>query len=123
MHTMGTHIKMWEITSSGLSPITDTSFAAAHAEAELEQWLAAGASILGEDLLVIAKQLTVKNVGRLDLLCIDATGALVIVELKRDQSPRETVAQALDYASWLDSADAEVVEQAAGRFLHKPLQG
>ena len=39
--------------------------------------------------------------GSIDILCIDAEGDLVIVELKRDRTPREVTAQALDYASWV----------------------
>jgi RecB family endonuclease NucS len=39
--------------------------------------------------------------GRIDLLCINGDGDIVIVELKRDKTPREITAQALDYASWV----------------------
>ena len=59
--------------------------------------------------------------GRLDLLGIDELGKLVIVELKRDRTPREAVAQALDYASWLDSVDVEEIEAHAEQHLQKPL--
>jgi len=36
--------------------------------------------------------------GRIDLLAIAPDGALVIIEIKRGRTPREVVAQALDYA-------------------------
>jgi hypothetical protein len=36
--------------------------------------------------------------GRVDLLAVAPDGAVVLVELKRDRTPREVVAQAVDYA-------------------------
>jgi hypothetical protein len=41
------------------------------------------------------------------LLCIERTGDLVIVELKRDKTPREITAQTLDYASWVTELSRE----------------
>jgi hypothetical protein len=40
--------------------------------------------------------------GRIDLLAIAPAGSRVLIELKRDSTPREVVAQALDYASWME---------------------
>jgi len=37
----------------------------------------------------------------IDLLAMDKDGNLVILELKRNRTPREVVAQLLDYASWV----------------------
>ncbi len=123
---MATEIKVWQISKNdGLVPITNTSLEATHLESDLESWIAKDPNILGDNLLVIDRQLPVEGVGRLDLLCIDSTGTLVIVELKRDQTPREAVAQALDYASWLDDASASEVQMILDRaeeHLGKPLE-
>ena len=40
--------------------------------------------------------------GRIDLLAIAPDASLVLIDLKRDRTPREVVAQALDYASWVE---------------------
>ncbi|MCC5968262.1 MAG: nuclease [Natronohydrobacter sp.] len=40
----------------------------------------------------------------------------MLVELKRDRTPREVVAQALDYASWVGELDAEHIAAIYGRF-------
>jgi hypothetical protein len=40
--------------------------------------------------------------GRIDLLAVAPDGNLVLIELKRDRTPREVVAQTLDYAVWVD---------------------
>lgn len=39
-----------------------------------------------------------------------------MIELKRERTPREVVAQALDYASWVSSLDAEDIAAIYGRF-------
>lgn len=41
----------------------------------------------------------------IDLLAIDASGSVITIELKRDKTPRDVVAQALDYASWVVEID------------------
>ena len=69
------------------------------------------------NLLVIGRQYIIPNVGKLDLLCIDETGTLVVVEFKRDLTSREAVAQILDYASWLDLANEEDIKDCASEYL------
>jgi len=53
----------------------------------------------------------------IDLLCMDSEGTLVIVELKRDKTPREVTAQALDYASWVKTLNAEEIEKIAAAYF------
>lgn len=54
--------------------------------------------------------------GRIDLLAVAPDGSLVLVELKRDRTPREVVAQALDYACWVARLDAEEIAAIYNRF-------
>jgi RecB family endonuclease NucS len=58
-------------------------------------------SMLGIDVLLVGRQVTTASYGRIDLLAIDDEANLVVLELKRNKTPREIVAQALDYASWV----------------------
>jgi hypothetical protein len=70
-------------------------------EALLEEILEKDVSILGLNVLVIGRQTTTSFGGRIDLLGIDAEGSLTVIELKRNMTPRDVVAQALDYGSWV----------------------
>jgi Endonuclease NucS len=115
---VATEIKIWEIADKKISPVQDTSLASQHVEDDLETWITQDPSILGDELLVIDRQWEIPGVGRLDLLCVDKTGKLIIVELKRDRSPRDAVAQALDYASWLNEAGPEEILGHAKGYLH-----
>ncbi|HWS17155.1 MAG TPA: endonuclease NucS domain-containing protein [Candidatus Elarobacter sp.] len=119
---MGTEIKIWQIANNGISPVEETDLASAHVEAELENWIVQCPDILGEDLLIIAKQKSVEGVGRLDLLAINNAGEIVIVELKRGLTPREAVAQALDYASWLNTCSTSELMEIAEDHLKRPLE-
>ena len=60
--------------------------------------------------------------GKIDLLAINRAGDLVILELKRDRTPREIVAQALDYASWVQGLGHEDVAGCASNFFKKQLE-
>ena len=42
--------------------------------------------------------------------------SLMLIELKRDRTPREVVAQALDYASWVDDLTADRLSQIYEKF-------
>ena len=58
---------------------------------------------LNSEWLVIGRQILTDYGGKIDLLCMDVGGNLIVVELKRDKTPREITAQVLDYASWISS--------------------
>jgi len=60
--------------------------------------------------LVVGRQVITNLGGYIDLLAIDRQGALVIIELKRDRIPRETISQALEYASFVKSLDYDLIE-------------
>lgn len=118
---MGTQIKVWQIIDNHIKAVEDADLGFEHVESELENWIVERPDILGDDLLIIARQKDVQGVGRLDLLAIQPDGGLVIVELKRDIAPRDAVAQALDYASWLDKITETDLLEIAQDYLQRPL--
>ena len=68
-------------------------------EQKLEEMIAGDPRILSTEWLLIGRQEPTSHGGRIDLLAIAPDASLVLFELKRDRTPREIVAQALDYAS------------------------
>lgn len=71
-------------------------------ENNLEETLIEHPEMLMHGLTLVARQLQTAT-GPLDLLGIDADGRLTVFELKRGDTPRDAITQAIDYASWLDS--------------------
>ena len=93
-------VRIWEITADR----TLSEIPARYADLEqwIEDWLADDISVLDPSLLVIGRQVRTSFGGAVDLLCMDGDGNLVVVELKRGQTPRDVAAQALEYSSWVD---------------------
>src|SRR5258706_6806425 len=54
--------------------------------------------------------------GRIDLLAIAPDASLVLIELKHDRTPGDVVAQAIDYASWVERLRAEDIAAIYDRF-------
>ena len=61
-------------------------------EKELEDLLAEHIEILNPDWLLIGRQVRTVAGKYIDLLCMDHDGDLVVVELKKDLTPREVTA-------------------------------
>ena len=78
---------------------------------DIQEWVAANPSILGEDLLIIGKEFSGFDLTdeRLDLLAVDSDGKLVVIELKRDDTGADAHWQAIKYASYLRRATAEQI--------------
>lgn len=83
-------------------------------ERELEDLLFRHIEILNSNWLLIGRQVRTMAGTYMDLLCMDRDGDTIVVELKKDQTPREVTAQAIDYASCV--ADMEL-EELAGLYL------
>ena len=73
-------------------PLAHTSMSS---EAQLQAFLAEDPTILGEPLLVIGREVPTPYGTRIDILAMDVEGNLHVLELKRDRTPREVVAQIL----------------------------
>lgn len=85
-------------------------------EQQLEEMVVRDLRILSSEWMLIGRQESTGHGGRIDLLAIAPDGALVLIELKRDRTPRDVIAQALDYASWIQDLTTERIAQIFARF-------
>lgn len=112
---MSEEVRLWQVgTDDHLSELQREPL---NLEARLQKWLARDISVLDPGLLVIGREVETDFGGYIDLLCMDAGGNLVIVELKRDKTPREITAQALDYGSWVAELSNERVTAIAEAYI------
>jgi len=80
-------------------------------EGLLEEQIMQDVSILNRDWLLIGRQVRTGFDKLIDLLAVDANGTVIVIELKRDKTPRDVVAQAIDYASWVVTlADYQLID-------------
>lgn len=90
-------------------------------ESLIEDWLAADPTLAGLDAMIVGRQVPTDHGKFIDLLAMDATGALIIIELKKDRTPREIVAQVLDYASWVRTLTTPEIYERAEKYLNQRL--
>ena len=105
---MAIEMAIWRMTDTGprrleVSPL--------QSEQRLEDMLAGDPGMCGIDLLVVGRQVRTRHGGYIDLLALDADGRAHVLELKRDRTPRDVVAQTLDYGSWVQDLGLEDLEQ------------
>jgi len=85
----------------------------------LQEWLAHRPDALGEELLIIQKEFAGfdDTKERLDLLALDKTGTLVIIENKLDDSGRDVVWQSLKYASYCSTLSKTNIVEIYQQYL------
>ena len=119
---MGTEIKTWEIREGRPEPVESTLADSGRTEAlDLESWIEADSSIVRPGIRLIGRQVTTRS-GPLDLLGINRTGDLVIIELKRDRLPRQALAQAIDYAADLASWSIDKISEVCVKYTGGSLE-
>lgn len=95
---------IWRI-DEGVIPVPSSAI---ENETKLEDILEEDLSILGLDVLLLVGRQVITALGkRIDLLAMDVNGDLYAIELKRGRTPREVVAQTIDYGYWLRDLDSE----------------
>ncbi len=108
---MAVEMAIWRMTSTG--PVL-LEFAPLPTERRLEDMIVADPSLLGTDLLIVGRQVTTEQGGYVDVVAVNSDGHLHLLELKRDRTPREVVAQALDYGSWVQGLSLDQVRAIYG---------
>jgi RecB family endonuclease NucS len=109
---------IWRMTDAGPVPLR---YGSLDLERRLEDMIVLDPSLTGMDLLVVGRQVRTAFEGNIDVVAVDVDAHVHVLELKRGRTPREVVAQVLDYGSWaqtltLDEISAVFAEQNHGTF-------
>lgn len=119
---MTTDIRSWEIVDGQLVPVESRLADFGRTEAlDLETWLESDPSIIRPGLKIVGRQVTTRS-GPLDLLAIDRTGSVVVIELKRDRVPRDALAQAIDYAADIAGWTLEKLGEVCANYCNETLE-
>lgn len=86
-----------------------------------QEWLVNKPDALGEDLLIIQKEFDgfAETKERLDILALDKSGRLVIIENKLDDTGKNVVWQALKYVAFCSSLKTSEIIKIFQDYLHK----
>ena len=107
---MGRDIRLWTINESQDNVKELVLEKGAESEDIFEGLLARNPNLLMQGLQLVARQAQTEG-GSLDLLGIDDNGKMVVFELKRERLARESVAQIIDYSSYLDSLSEDEIAE------------
>lgn len=117
--TLGGHrmqqVGIWQVTEDGPKKVSKGGI---DLEQYLEDWIERDPSLLQTGLKVVGRQIGVES-GTLDLLALDPQGSWAVIEIKRGTVRRDTVAQALDYASCIATMPYDELSQKVNNYLRK----
>lgn len=110
-------MRIFEINDKNLIPYEWEKFE--NLEKDLEELLEENSDYIleNEKILIIGRQVKTNLDTKIDLLGLDKDGNLVVIELKRDLTPRETLAQILEYASFVKNLSYEDLESIFRNYM------
>ena len=112
-------MSLYRVSPDKLEPVAQTKFAAEKVleRRDLQRLLRADITPLGSDLLVIAEEFGdwEDSNRRIDLLCLNQTGDLVVIELKRTEDGGHMDLQAIRYAAMVSSMTLDQAVHAYAR--------
>ena len=111
-------IQLHAIRSGGVERMTAQKLSR---EDDLQRWIAKDPGLVGLDVLIIGREIPAHDNGRIDILALDSDGNLVVIECKRERTPREVIAQLLDYADWASEQTTRQIHDLATKSLRRPL--
>ncbi|MGB4171529.1 MAG: endonuclease NucS domain-containing protein, partial [bacterium] len=117
---MPLELGVWRIDNGDTQPV---EFAAMDFENRLEDILHKNIDIASPNWLIIGRQVPTDYGGIIDLLAMDRDANLIVIELKRDKTPRDIVAQLLDYGSWVAHLEVEHITQIFDEYQRKWQKG
>lgn len=112
---MPLEVGMWRIDNE----ISKLQSVPMEQEERLEDILDKNISITLRNWMVIGRQVFTDYGNYIDLLAIDQNGYLVVIELKKDKTPREVVAQLIDYGSWVKDLNATEIAGIYNKYVEK----
>lgn len=99
---------LFTVSGQKATPVTRTGLATEDLKErqDLQEWVIAHPQVLGESVLIVTAEFDrwagadgALAKDRLDILAMDATGQLVVAELKRGTADRDVHLQAITYAA------------------------
>jgi len=116
---------LYKVKGKSVEKIKQTKFKQEEKmEQDLEDWIEHDPSILGEKLLILGRQVQIPEVNdRIDLLALDTSGNVVIIELKKGKLKHPVDIQSLRYASYVSRWEYDDLEKQANKYFSEKGEG
>ncbi len=105
--------ELFHVADGGVHVLRPVSFHKTHVEEDLQRWADANPHLLNEGtpMLSLGMEVVTHRGFSIDNLFVDGSGCLVVAELKSGKSPKDVVAQVLNYAAYVSKLKwADVAE-------------
>jgi len=116
---MALAMDLWQINNDKIEPMKRTAL---NLEKRLKKWIFDDITLLGLDLLILSQEVHTAYGGFIDILAIDGEGNLVIIELKKEKTPRDIIAQCLDYGTWVKDLSYEDIIGICNSYMKSDLE-
>ena len=90
-------------------------------EFEIHDFVEKHTKILGKDIFIIGREVRTVDGNFIDLLGLNSNGDTIIIEIKKDQTPRKVIAQILEYAEWISNSTGSDELNKIAKIYEKPL--
>ncbi len=104
---------LWSLTGKA-RPLSPTRL---QSERLLEDLIVENPSILNPSWMIIGRQVVTDFRGVIDILALQPDGSPVLIELKREKTPRDVTSQLIDYAAWVEKISSERLQQVYEAFI------
>ena len=109
---------LFTLSDGRVQTLSPTLFHKTHVEEDLQRWADANPHLLneGSPMLSLGTEIVTHRGFSIDNLFVDGNGCLVVAELKRGKSPKDVIAQIVNYAAYVSKLDWDNVEDIAQKY-------
>jgi hypothetical protein len=114
-------MSLYKLEGVDLTKYPTKDFSKENYEQRIEEILEGNEKVLfdEEPVLWIGRQVATSYGKKADLIGLDRNGGGIIVELKRGITPRDIIAQALEYSTWFSQLREDEIEELAVTYFKK----
>ena len=114
---------LFSVSGETVAALVPSVISDRHVERDIQVWADRCPALIndGKPMLSLGMEIVTTYNQYLDNLYLDGNGTLVVVEMKRGKSPRDVIAQVMQYGSYVSRLDWQAIEQFCQKRHGRPL--
>ena len=104
---------LYSVSGTDCAVLVPSTFSEKHVELDIQRWADHCPPLIneGKPMLTLGMEIVTGYGQYLDNLFVDGNGTLVVAEMKRGKSPRDVIAQVMQYGSFVNKLDWSAIEK------------